>query len=188
MIGGRPPAPRDGYADRNRHFYRAEVERHGLTVCGLGYGRAESQAAALRGPGPGRRPERRQRGYELVRRLDALIKQHQPDVLFAHSLHEIHHDHVLVHRAVLASMRLRPMDLFFYQPSSCKPRPSQFHARAWVDISETIDAKIEAIAAHRSQFGGRGLCVESFRDMARAVAVPVGLQYAEPLDIHCMRS
>jgi SAM-dependent methyltransferase len=44
VIGrGRPPAPRDGYADRNRAFYRAEVERHGLTVRGLGYGRAESQ-------------------------------------------------------------------------------------------------------------------------------------------------
>jgi LmbE family N-acetylglucosaminyl deacetylase len=126
--------------------------------------------------------------HELVRRLDQLIKRHRPDALFAHSLHEIHHDHVLVHRAVLASMRIRPMDVYFYQPSSCKPRPNQFQARAWVDISETIDAKIEAIAAHRSQFGGRGICVEAFRDMARSVAVPVGLQYAEPLDVHCMRS
>ena len=126
--------------------------------------------------------------YELVRRIDLLLKRHQPDALFAHSLHEIHQDHVLVHRAVLASMRVKPMDFYFYQPSSCKPRPNQFQPRAWVDISETIDAKIEAIAAHRSQFGGRGLRVEAFRDMARAVAVPVGLQYAEPLDVHCMRS
>jgi SAM-dependent methyltransferase len=35
--------PRDGYAEHNRRFYRAEVERHGLTVRGLGYRRPESQ-------------------------------------------------------------------------------------------------------------------------------------------------
>jgi LmbE family N-acetylglucosaminyl deacetylase len=125
--------------------------------------------------------------YELVGRLDALVKRYQPAALLSHSSREIHMDHVLIHRAVLSAMRLRPMDVYFYNPSTCKPTLQSWQPRLWVDVSSTIDAKIRAIAAHQSQFGKRGICVDFFRQHARAQGFPVGFEHAEGLDVLCLR-
>jgi N-acetylglucosamine malate deacetylase 1 len=126
--------------------------------------------------------------YELVAKIDSLIRKYEPVALFTHSAHEIHHDHVLVHRAVLSSLRLRPMDVYLMPPSTCKPALHAWQARVWVDIGDTLDAKLQAISAHQSQFGRRGICVDAFRQMARSQGLPVGIRYAEGHDIICLRS
>jgi LmbE family N-acetylglucosaminyl deacetylase len=61
--------------------------------------------------------------------------------------------------------------------------PVPFHPRAYVDISETIDAKMRAIEAHASQFACRGLGTDIYRDVARLNGRMVGVQYAEGLDV-----
>lgn len=126
--------------------------------------------------------------YQLVARIDALIRKYDPVALFTHSAHEVHYDHVLVHRAVLSSLRLRPMDVYLMPPSSCKPTLHAWQARIWVDIGETLEAKLQAIAAHESQFARRGICLDAFRQMARSQGLPVGIAYAEGHDIMCLRS
>ena len=57
------------------------------------------------------------------------------------------------------------------------------HPRAYVDISDTIDAKMDAIGAHQSQFANRGLPIDIYRDIARMNGRIVGVQYAEGLDV-----
>lgn len=126
--------------------------------------------------------------YELVGRLDGVIRDYEPAALFVHSSQELHQDHILVHRAALSAMRLRPMDVYFYGPSTCKPSLLSWQPRIWVDISETIDAKVGAIAAHESQFGRRGICVERFRQHAATQGLAAGMRYAEGLDLLCLRS
>ena len=61
--------------------------------------------------------------------------------------------------------------------------PVQFHPRAYIDVSDTIELKMQAIAAHTSQFGTRGLETEMYRDIARLNGRMVGVQYAEGLDV-----
>jgi LmbE family N-acetylglucosaminyl deacetylase len=61
--------------------------------------------------------------------------------------------------------------------------PVSFYPRAYVDISTTIDAKMQAIDAHASQFGARGLEADMYRDLARLNGRIVGVKYAEGLDI-----
>ncbi len=39
-----------------------------------------------------------------------------------------------------------------------------FHPHAYIDISDTIDAKMEAIRSHATQFGRRGLKTEHYRE------------------------
>src|SRR5690606_10951325 len=126
--------------------------------------------------------------YELVGMIDRVIRAHQPSALFTHSDLELHHDHILVHRAVLSSMRLRPMDIYFFAPSTCKPSLRSWQPRVWVDITETIDLKIQAISAHDSQFQRRGICVDRFRQQAQAQGIPLGIPFAEGLDLMCLRS
>jgi LmbE family N-acetylglucosaminyl deacetylase len=61
--------------------------------------------------------------------------------------------------------------------------PVPFQPRAYVDISNTIGSKLQAIAAHRSQFDQRGVDFELYRDIARITGRICGVEYAEGLDV-----
>ena len=123
------------------------------------------------------------KSYELVAMIDREVKEHRPAAMFAHGPAEFHRDHVLVHEACVSSQRLSYFDFFTYHPNFCRPVPVPFHPRAYVDITETIDTKMRAIAAHQSQFKCRGLGTEIYRDIARLNGRMVGVQYAEGLDV-----
>ena len=121
--------------------------------------------------------------YELVALLDALVRELSPAAVLTHGPSEFHRDHVLVYNAAISTQRLQPFDFFSYHPNFCRPVPVQFHPRAYVDISETIDTKMQAIAAHESQFASRGIPVDIYRDIARMNGRMVGVRYAEGLDV-----
>jgi LmbE family N-acetylglucosaminyl deacetylase len=120
---------------------------------------------------------------ELVGRLDAIVREYEPAAVFTHSSSDFHNDHLLIYNACLPTQRLAYFDLFSYHPTNCRPVPTQFHAKAYVDITDTIDAKMHSIAAHASQFGGRGLDTEMYREFARMQGRMIGVQYAEGLDV-----
>ena len=121
--------------------------------------------------------------YQLVARLDALVKEFQPAAVLTHGTSEFHRDHVLVHNAAVATQRLAPFDFFVYHPNFCRPVPMPFHPRAYVDVTETIEEKMAAIAAHDSQFAQRSIPTDIYRDIARMNGRMVGVQYAEGLDV-----
>jgi LmbE family N-acetylglucosaminyl deacetylase len=121
--------------------------------------------------------------YQLVGLIDEQVRELCPSAVITHSASEVHRDHVSVHNASVSSQRLRFFDFFTYQPTMCRPMPVAFHPRAYIDVSETIEVKIAAIDAHASQFSGRGLDIEMFRDHARLQGRMAGVPYAEGLDV-----
>lgn len=123
------------------------------------------------------------KSYELVSMIDREVRECAPAAMFTHGAGEFHRDHVLVHEACASSQRLQYFDFFTYQPNFCRPVPVAFHPRAYVDISETIETKMKAIAAHHSQFKCRGLGTDLYRDIARMNGRMVGVAYAEGLDV-----
>jgi LmbE family N-acetylglucosaminyl deacetylase len=123
------------------------------------------------------------RTYELVKVLDNLVRELNPAAVMVHGPQEFHRDHVLVHDAALSTQRLRFFDFFCYHPNFCRPVPVQFHPRAYVDVSDTIELKMQAIGVHRSQFGKRGIPLDIYRDIARLNGRMIGVQYAEGLDV-----
>jgi LmbE family N-acetylglucosaminyl deacetylase len=123
------------------------------------------------------------KSYQLVGILDALVRELQPSAVLTHSASEFHRDHVAVHNACLSTQRLSPFDFFHFSPTMTRAVPVSFYPRAYVDISATIEAKMQAIDAHASQFGARGLDSEMYRDLARLNGRIVGVKYAEGLDI-----
>jgi LmbE family N-acetylglucosaminyl deacetylase len=120
---------------------------------------------------------------ELVGMLDDLIRDFEPAAVLTHSSADFHNDHLLIYNACLPTQRLRYFDMFSYHPTNCRPVPVNFHAKAYVDISATIDAKMHAITAHSSQFGERGLDTSMYRDHARVQGRMIGADYAEGLDV-----
>jgi LmbE family N-acetylglucosaminyl deacetylase len=123
------------------------------------------------------------RHCDLVALVDREVKDLAPAAVLSHGAAEYHRDHVMVHEAALAAQRLRYFDFFTYAPSVCRPVPTAFQPRAFVDISDAIDTKMRAIEAHASQFALRGIATDVFRDMARLTGRLVGVQYAEGLDV-----
>ena len=106
--------------------------------------------------------------------------------MLTHSRADFHNDHLLVYNACLPTQRLAYFDFFSYHPTNCRPVPINFHPNMYVDISDTIDAKMHAITAHGSQFGGRGLDTEMYREFAHVQGRMIGCNYAEGLDAQRM--
>jgi len=123
------------------------------------------------------------KSYELVAMIDREVQELAPAAMLTHGPSEFHRDHVLVHEACVSSQRLCYFDFFTYHPNFCRPVPVPFHPRAYVDITDTIETKMRAIAAHQSQFRCRGLGIEIYRDIARLNGRMVGVPYAEGLDV-----
>lgn len=123
------------------------------------------------------------KNYQLVGMLDALVRELQPAAVFTHSASEFHRDHVAVHNACLSTQRLKLFDFFQFNPTMTRAVPVSFHPRAYIDVTSTIELKMQAIAAHTSQFGARGLEAEMYRDLARLNGRMVGVKYAEGLDV-----
>jgi N-acetylglucosamine malate deacetylase 1 len=120
---------------------------------------------------------------ELVGLLDAVIGEYKPAAVLTHSKADFHNDHLLIYNACLPTQRLAYFDFFSYHPTNCRPVPIAFHPTAYVDVSDTIDAKMHAITAHASQFGGRGLDTEMYREFAHVQGRMIGVPYAEGLDV-----
>ena len=124
--------------------------------------------------------------YQLVGMLDELVRELAPSALLTHGPGDFHRDHVAVYHAAVSTQRLSQFDFYSYLPTMCRPVPVPFQPRAYIDISATIELKMQAIAAHPSQFGARGITFELYRDIARLTGRMCGVQYAEGLDINRM--
>jgi N-acetylglucosamine malate deacetylase 1 len=122
--------------------------------------------------------------YQLVGLLDDLVRELAPAALLTHGPSDFHRDHVAVYEAAVSTQRLSQFDFYSYLPTMCRPVPVPFQPRAYIDISHTIGRKIQAIAAHPSQFSARGITFELYRDIARLTGRLCGVQYAEGVDIN----
>jgi len=126
------------------------------------------------------------KSYQLVGLLDDLVRELAPCAVLTHGPSDFHRDHVAVYQAAVSTQRLSQFDFYSYLPTMCRPVPVPFQPRAYIDISHTIDKKIQAIAAHPSQFSSRGVTFELYRDIARVTGRMCGVEYAEGLDINRM--
>ena len=119
--------------------------------------------------------------HELVRRFDTIVGDTRPDLVITHSAHDLHWDHGLVNRATVSALRRTPCDLLAFLSSPEMNAQSRSLGQCFADISKTIDTKIEAISAHRSQVPK--LDLESSRDLARAMGRISGYEYAEAYEV-----
>jgi LmbE family N-acetylglucosaminyl deacetylase len=125
--------------------------------------------------------------HQLVAQMDMLVNDIRPDLVITHSAHDMHWDHSLVNRATVSALRRMPCNLLAYVSSyeMNAQNSTRSVGQCFADISETIDRKVEAIAAHASQLPNMDL--ESTRDLARAMGRLAGVQYAEAYEVLRLR-
>ncbi len=116
---------------------------------------------------------------ELVGRFDRELAD-PPDLVICHGAHDVHWDHGLVHRAVLAALRRARCDVLAYATrlplGAGSPPPTCI-----VDITTTIERKVAAIAEHASQFPPTFAATR--REVASALGIAHGVAYAEAFEV-----
>jgi len=97
---------------------------------------------------------------DIVKVIEQAIQEYRPDIIYTHHAHDLNIDHRLVHQAVLTASRPLPGSsvktmLFFEIASSTEwqtPSSAPAFAPNWfVDISDTLDIKLKALATYTSE-------------------------------------
>lgn len=108
-------------------------------------------------------PDNRLDGLELldvVCYVEAFIQRHRPMTVLTHCAGDVNVDHRVVHDAVMVACRPQPGHpvkelLFFEVPSSTEWGPAgtttPFSPNWFVDISSTLEKKLEALHAYESE-------------------------------------
>lgn len=129
--------------------------------------------------------------YELVfnRRLvevfDKVIKDFPPDIIYTSWIHDSHQDHTVVSNAVIAAARKNNCSLYMYEqalPSGLTPYG--FRAQAFVDISDTIDLKIESVLAYQTQVQNFSeQWIHGIRARATYMGFQINVKFAESFEV-----
>jgi LmbE family N-acetylglucosaminyl deacetylase len=82
--------------------------------------------------------------------VDQIVSEIGPDVMYTHAGNDSHQDHRATAQLTLACARKMARILQWKAPSSLGFTPTVF-----VDVSDTLQVKIDAIAAHTSQLDAR---------------------------------
>jgi len=118
------------------------------------------------------------KGNEIIYLVEEHIQKINPDFIFVNSFDDTHQDHRTVNRSVQSATRYVKNVMFYEVPTTNGFTPSVF-----IDISESLEKKIEALKAHRSQIMKTNIKDLSILEIARSSANFRGIQgrvkYAE---------
>ncbi|MDX6222280.1 MAG: N-acetylglucosamine malate deacetylase 1 [Frankiales bacterium] len=128
---------------------------------------------------------------EVTRVVDQALDSWQPDIVYTHFAGDVNLDHAVVARATWTACRpyQRPgvRELFAFEtPSSTEwgwpGLGDRFSANAFVDIAETLDAKIAAMACYDSELRPEPhpRSLDALRTRAAYWGSVVGMSAAEP--------
>jgi LmbE family N-acetylglucosaminyl deacetylase len=126
----------------------------------------------------------------LRRELARVLREHQPDVVLTFDpwqRYQIHPDHRAIGQSTLDAVAAARDHMYYPEQLSPELREHRVHnvyffatddPNYYVDISATIDQKIQALLCHTSQMRTEGM-EERIRTRARLAGQVVGLAYAE---------
>ena len=127
---------------------------------------------------------------DIIKRIEKIIDYIKPDTIFTHHYGDMNIDHQITHQAVLTATR--PMvgqcvkEIYTFEIASSTEwnsfsKENRFIPNTFVDVSSTIDIKVNAMAAYKSE-----LCkyphprsLQFIKEMASYNGVRVGLEYSE---------
>lgn len=121
----------------------------------------------------------------LVGAIDNLLADVKPTAVYTHWLGDSHPEHIGLTRAVLASTRRNRCSVYMYEatlPGGITGHA--FRAQKFIDISETIDAKMDSLASYETQLDRYGTeWLEAVRGRAAHRGFQMGTRYAEAFQV-----
>ena len=115
---------------------------------------------------------------DLIGKIEKVITEVKPDFIFAGFPDDTHQDHRHLAQAIMSATRYIRNVLFYEGPTT-----QNFSPQVFVDIADTLEKKIGALKAHRSQVMKTNIEDLSISEIARSSANFRGIQgrvkYAE---------
>jgi LmbE family N-acetylglucosaminyl deacetylase len=115
---------------------------------------------------------------DLIGKIEAVISEVRPEFIFCNFPDDTHQDHRHLGQAMMSATRYIRNVLFYEGPTT-----QNFNPQVYVDIADTLEQKIEALTAHRSQVMKTNIEDLSIVEVARSSANFRGIQgrvkYAE---------
>ncbi len=120
----------------------------------------------------------------VIEAIDQRISEYDPDVIFCHHPFDTHQAHVGVSKSTISAAR-RKNTIFMFEPIAPSGRSYvPFKPQMYVDISEVMDKKIEALKLHTTEYHKFGeewitgvTCRCGFR------GYEIGTKYAEAFEV-----
>jgi len=127
---------------------------------------------------------------DLIKRIEARMERHQPQVVYVHHAGDVNVDHRRLHEAVITACRPTPGQpvrrlLSFEVASSTEWQPPgsapAFQPNWFVDITSQWPSKREALAAYASEMRvwPHARSIEALEHLARWRGAQVGVEAAE---------
>ena len=85
---------------------------------------------------------------KITEAIHSLIEKIQPDIIFTHSVHDLHQDHQTVYDATLRAAHLFRTTILCYESPSVT---EDFHPTYFIDVEKYVNVKIHAIRKHWDQ-------------------------------------
>ena len=118
----------------------------------------------------------------LVSFLDDIIKKKKINIMYIHTEHDRHQDHIAVARAGISAAR-NLKQLYSYETPNVL---SDYHPQLFVDITNSLQTKINAIKKHKSQKNKVYMRIEAIKGIAKFRAYQCGLRKrsCESFEVH----
>lgn len=131
---------------------------------------------------------------DIIKSIEKKIQEIKPEVIFTHHHGDLNIDHQLTHRAVLTAVRpvgdYMVKKILSFEVLSSTEWNSQnqnnfFTPNTYIDISETLNKKLEAMKAYKSEIRDypHPRSLEAIEILAKKRGLEVGLKYAEAFSL-----
>lgn len=120
---------------------------------------------------------------ELIEQIEEYANSFRPDLIFTHWPQDTHQDHRAGGLATLSALRWYS-SLLMYEPMMPSGRSyTPFRPQIYVDVSDYMEPKVEALKAHTSQYEKYGdSWIEAITARSRLRGFESGVRHAEAFE------
>jgi len=121
---------------------------------------------------------------DLIAKLDDIITDNRPDIIFTHFVFDTHQDHIRTAHSTISAAR-RQNTILLYEPINPSGQGYMpFRPQVYMDVTETIEVKINSLKAHQSQYQKYSdKWVEAVVARAKFRGFEMGVDYAECFEV-----
>ena len=127
---------------------------------------------------------------DIIKSIEKIIQEIKPEEIFTHHYGDLNIDHQITHKAVLTAVRpvggytVKKILLFEVLSSTewnYQNQTSIFTPNTYIDISETLNKKLEAMKVYKSEIHDypHPRSLEGIKILAKKRGLEVGLKFAE---------
>lgn len=123
---------------------------------------------------------------DIISKVDSIVDRIEPDVFISHHPFDSHQDHKAAADIMFAVSRQgRVKNVLSGSTLPYRPNVFAFRPQFFVDITDTIDVKLDAIRAYSTQYTkfGEEVLIERVKAMAKNYGWAMGYDYAECFEV-----